>query len=204
MSLQRHLVVMARAPQLGRGKRRLATDIGALGAHRFYRFTSAALIRRLARDRRWKTWLALTPDAALRDPASLAGLVGKLIGPDQIIPQGSGDLGARMGALFEDLPPGPVVIVGSDIPGIEPRHIAQAFDALGGHDAVLGPAHDGGYWLIGARRRPSVIAPFKGVRWSTADTLSDTLANLRGRRIKLLETLTDVDRGADLNLLRQG
>ena len=53
------------------------------------------------------------------------------------------------------LPPGPVVVIGSDIPGITARHIAEAFRLLGRHAFVFGPARDGGYWLVGARRRPA-------------------------------------------------
>ena len=95
-------------------------------------------------------------------------------------------------------PPGPVVIVGSDIPGIRPAHVARAFRALGRADWVVGPAEDGGYWLIGARRRPSYRDPFAGVRWSSEHTLADTVANLTGARIAFLEVLSDIDTGADL------
>jgi uncharacterized protein len=58
---------------------------------------------------------------------------------------------------------------------------------------VLGPAHDGGYWLIGLRRSPRVLAPFAGVRWSGPHALADTLANLNGKRVLLAPTLRDVD-----------
>ena len=108
-----------------------------------------------------------------------------------------------MGRLFQTLPPGPMVVIGSDIPGITRRHIAEAFQRIGADDWVLGPATDGGYWLVGARRRPRVIAPFAGVRWSTAHALEDTLANLAGQKIGFLESLQDVDDGADLVALRQ-
>ncbi len=52
--------------------------------------------------------------------------------------------------------PGPVVIIGADIPEITPDHIGRAFAALGRSDAVFGPAADGGYWLVGLKRRPSI------------------------------------------------
>lgn len=192
MSLARHLVIMARAPRLGAGKKRLARDIGALASLRFSRITTGALLRRLAPDRRWQTWLAVTPDRA--------ALTGHGLWPTRcrLIPQGSGDLGLRMGRLFNNLPPGPVVIVGSDVPGIEARHIDQAFRLLGENDWVFGPASDGGYWLVGARRRPALRLPFDSVRWSSADALTDTLANLQDARVAMLEELTDVDSGADL------
>jgi len=189
---ERHLVVMARRPALGTGKRRLAADIGAVAAQRFYRDTTAALLRRLTPDPRWRSWLAVTPDAAAdrdRLPWYYEGTT---------IAQGRGDLGARMGRLLRDLPPGPVVIVGSDIPDIAGHHIRSAFRALGRHDWVFGPAEDGGYWLVGARRRPRLTAAFEGVRWSSATTLADSLANLDGQPIAFLECLADIDRGRDL------
>lgn len=189
--LRNHLVVMARAPRLGTVKRRLAQDIGALAALRFYRSHTAGLLRDLSADPRWLTWLAVTPDTAARDGRGLWPFQGRLVG------QGGGDLGRRMGRLFDSLPPGPVVIVGSDIPGITRGHIAGAFRSLGAHDWVFGPAADGGYWLLGARRRPNLQSPFEGVRWSSAHALADTLANLRGRRVALIETLRDIDTGAD-------
>ena len=188
----RHLVVMARQPALGATKRRLAADIGALAAQRFYRQSTAALLRRLVPDPRWQTWLALTPDRAVRRrclPWAFAG---------DVVAQGRGDLGARMGRLLKDLPPGPVVIVGSDIPDIAARHVWSAFRTLGSHDWVFGPAEDGGYWLIGARRRPRLRPAFDGVRWSSAATLADSLANLQGQHIAFLEQLADIDRGRDL------
>jgi glycosyltransferase A (GT-A) superfamily protein (DUF2064 family) len=115
-----------------------------------------------------------------------------------MMPQGGGDLGARMQRIFDAAPPGPAVIIGTDVPHIAPAHIAAAFRLLGRHDAVFGPAADGGYWLVGLKRRPRLLRPFDGVRWSTAHALSDTLANLRGLSIGEVATLTDVDTAADL------
>ena len=196
--LQRRLVVMARAPRLGAVKRRLARDVGDVEALRFYRAHTAALLRDLSRDPRWQTWLAVTPDGAAHDPRGLWGFGGP------VIAQGSGDLGQRMFRIFEELPPGPLVIVGSDIPGITPERVFAAFRALGAHDWVFGPAEDGGYWLVGARRRPVLRDPFAGVRWSTAHALDDTLANLKGANVAFVDRLRDVDKGEDLAALGKG
>lgn len=193
MTLRRHLVVMARAPRLGRVKRRLAAGLGDLAAWRFQRATAGRLLRRVAGDPRWETWLAVTPDAARHAPRALWPCSARLIG------QGGGDLGARMGRLLTTLPPGPAVIVGTDIPALGADQVARAFAALGRADWVFGPAEDGGYWLIGARRRPALRLPFAGVRWSTRHALADTLANLRGARPAFLEVLRDVDEAADLD-----
>jgi len=102
------------------------------------------------------------------------------------------------------LPPGPAVIVGTDIPDLSAAHVSRAFRALGDHDAVFGPAADGGYWLVGLRRSPRVPDAFSSVRWSTEHALSDTLANLVGLKVAFVETLDDVDDGASLARWRQG
>ncbi len=115
------------------------------------------------------------------------------------IPQGGGDLGDRMGRVMRAAPTGPVCIIGADIPGITRAHIGRAFRALGNHDAVFGPAPDGGYWLIGLRRTaPPPSTLFQGVRWSSPDALTDTISTLPGLRIAQIDTLRDVDRAADL------
>lgn len=171
---------------LGRVKSRLAAGIGATAALGFYRRTLAALLRRVGRDARWRTALAVTPD-----PSARRRRLWPLALPRAT--QGLGDLGARMGRVFRRWPPGPVVIIGADIPDISAAHVWRAFRALGRSDAVLGPARDGGYWLVGIRRGPPLPRIFADVRWSTSYALRDTCANLRGRRVALLERLDDID-----------
>lgn len=179
------LIVFARAPRLGRVKRRLAAEIGDLAAQRFCRLTTESMIRRLAADRRWRILLAVT-GGRYRWPRGLLW-----------IRQRGGDLGARMAQAIRAAPPGPVVLVGSDIPGIGPGHIARAFAALSGSHAVFGPAVDGGYWLVGVRDRALLRHLFRGVRWSTPHALADTVANLpAGRRHALADVLEDVDDAA--------
>jgi hypothetical protein len=109
-----------------------------------------------------------------------------------------------MDRVMRALPPGPVVIIGTDIPDIAPRHVVAAFAALGRVDAVFGPADDGGYWLIGLRRRPFMPCISGPVRWSSAHALADTRALLGPRvRTVLLETLIDVDDGKSLERWRR-
>jgi len=186
MSLEKHLVVFVKKPLLGRVKTRLAANIGAVAATAFYRQCLQRVIPPLARDARWRTWLAVTPDGTRAPwPAEVS-----------LLNQGGGDLGRRMQRPMTALPPGPVVIIGTDVPDITPAHIAQAFRALGRHDAVFGPAADGGYWLVGLRRRPRVPEAFADVRWSSQQALADTLRNLHGLKIAMLDTLADIDDGA--------
>jgi len=192
--MKRHLVIFARAPQFGRVKRRLAGAIGPVAAMRFYRLTLDRQIRNLSRDRRWTVWLFVTPDHAVGHPA------WRGIGRARVRSQGQGDLGRRMKQPFRLLPPGPVVLVGSDIPTMQPRHIARAFALLGRHELVFGPASDGGFWLIGARRsRPLPRSLFAEVRWSTPHALADTLATVpAGYTTGIADMLDDVDDVADL------
>jgi uncharacterized protein len=180
---------MAKSPVLGLAKRRLGREIGGTRAIRFYRSCLTHTIMRLASDHRWQSLLAVTPDKDLTErfwPAPVSA---------SRLPQGDGDLGQRMQRLFTCLPAGPAIIVGSDIPTISASHVAQAFRLLGRADAVLGPAPDGGYWLIGLKRTPRILAPFAGVRWSSPHALADTLANLKGKRVAFAATLGDVDSG---------
>lgn len=187
----RHLVIFARRPQLGVGKRRLAADVGDVEALRFARSALDRLTRKLGRDPRWRLWLAATPDRPLDWVRAGAAL-----------PQGPGDLGERLTRVIHALPPGPVVILGSDTPTVTCTDVADAFRALGPNQAVFGPAPDGGYWLIGLRRGVGEALPFGGVRWSTSDSLGDTLANLAGRRVAMLREREDVDDGPSLRRWR--
>jgi len=182
MSLHRHLVIFTRFPRIGTGKRRLAGEIGAVQALRFQRVTLSLMFRRLGGDARWTTWLAVTPDGSGPWPREFG-----------IVRQGKGDLGQRMARVAKVLPPGPVLIVGSDTPGLAADAVARAFRVLDHHDAVFGPAADGGFWAVGLRRLPRFVDPFRGVRWSTEHALADTMANLPERAVATLETMEDVD-----------
>ncbi len=190
-----HLILFVRAPALGRGKRRLAREIGDVTALRFERQMISRLLRRLAGDKRWRLRIAVTPDRACRGACRWCPGI-------KIVPQGAGDLGLRMRRAIMRAPLGPVVLIGSDIPAISARHIAAAFRSLGHHDLVFGPADDGGFWLVGARRRPRLPPLFRKVRWSGPYALADTLAELaRDVTVGFVDTLEDVDNGASYRRL---
>ena len=113
------------------------------------------------------------------------------------MPQGGGDLGQRMARALRTTP-GPTVLIGSDIPGVRRRHIARAFRVLGGSPSVIGPARDGGFWLVGLahpKRAPATL--FKGVPWSSPTTLQNTRPALP-HPVADIDTLGDVDDAADL------
>ncbi len=185
------LVIFVKDPRPGRVKTRLGAGIGMAAAAQWFRMQSGALIRRLSRDPRWRTVLAVAPDNA----------VNSRVWPENAVcwPQGSGDLGARMARALKQFGPAPVLIIGADIPAIETRHIAEAIESLRSHDAVFGPAPDGGYWLVGLKGPRVPISFMQNVRWSSKHALNDTMATLpNDTRIGLLEALRDVDTADDL------
>jgi uncharacterized protein len=187
--MRRHLLLFVRAAELGHGKRRLAREIGDVATVRFERLMLALLLRRLAADRRWRLRIAVTPDKARRRARYWRRGV-------DVTGQGGGDLGVRMRRALAACPPGPVVLVGGDIPALAAPHVATAFHQLGGCDLVFGPAEDGGFWLVGARRSPRLPPLFDKVRWSSAHALADTLAELPRRvTIGFVDRLEDVDDG---------
>ena len=188
---RRRLVVMLKEPGPGRVKTRLGREIGMVEAAWWYRHQTRALLARIS-DRRWETILAVSPDRA--------GLASR-VWPHHLprLAQGPGDLGQRMARLFNMLPPGPALVIGSDIPGITRAIINQSFQTIATEEAIFGPAPDGGYWLIGLKRnRPAPPGFLKGVRWSTRNALADSLRTVKGCRIAMAATLSDVDTVADI------
>ena len=186
------LVVMLKEPRPGRVKTRLGREIGLTGSAWWFRHQTRSLLMRL-RDPRWQIVLAVAPDAE--------GLTSRVWPADlPRIPQGAGDLGDRMGRIFRQLGRGPLCIIGADIPGISRPRIARAFRALGRADTVFGPAPDGGYWLIGMTRRQALPKTIlQGVRWSSHDALSDSIASLPTGRTATIDVLQDVDTVTDLH-----
>lgn len=162
----------------------------------WYRHQLGSLVRRVGHDPRWKTVLAVSPDKTMTDPKCWpSGLA--------LWPQGDGNLGDRLERVFRISPVGPILVIGTDIPDVAPRHIERAFRELGHQDAVLGPSTDGGFWAIGLRRLQSTPKGlFPGVRWSTSHALEDTWdalgSQLSPDRIGYVDSLADVDTADDL------
>jgi rSAM/selenodomain-associated transferase 1 len=115
------------------------------------------------------------------------------------------DLGERMANAFaRSFESGmeKVVLIGTDCPSLQSQHLNQAFEALIHSDLVLGPATDGGYYLIGMKRRADYL--FEGINWSTAEVLSQTLAvaTAHGLHFNLLDKLSDIDTQEDWECYR--
>ena len=179
---------MVKEPRAGRVKTRLGRGIGMTRAAWWYRHQTGRTLRNL-RDSRWQIVLSVSPDTAKKSrhwPGDLPRF-----------PQGGGDLGQRMRRALMATP-GPSLLVGSDIPGITRAQIARAFAALGAAETVIGPAKDGGFWLVGLKhpgRAPGTL--FEGTRWSHPETLADTLPSLP-QPVATTDTLSDVDTAQDL------
>src|SRR5690554_5289097 len=187
MGSRNRLIVMCRQPRFGQGKQRLAREAGQLAAWRFQKIALAELLHRLQAPREWRLVVAVTPDAAARGS-------GRWASNHPRRPQGHGDLGQRMLNLLAPPPgrKGAALLIGSDVPGIDPATVRHAFFLLRRHDWVLGPADDGGFWAIGARCRPWRRPDFSGVAWGSKSVLQDTRARLP-ESLVLLEQRYDVD-----------
>jgi len=190
------ILVFVRAPEAGRVKTRLAAEIGAEAALRVYR----RLAEHAVAEAR-----ALGPDVVVRvhyTPGAWGDAVRAWLGADAAyLPQGDGDLGARMRAAFEAAFAAGhprVLIIGSDLPGLSADVLRRALWLLDAHPAVVGPAADGGYYLLGLREM--IDGVFDGIAWSTERVLDATLARLdaAGCAPAMLEPLRDVDVAADL------
>jgi rSAM/selenodomain-associated transferase 1 len=185
------LAVFARVPETGAVKTRLSPALPAPLAADLYGAMLADTLaagQQCAVDERSVWWADALPPAGLAD--------GWL--PRQ---QGEGDLGARLESAFAALLADErdrALVIGSDAPAIEAAHLDRAFEALEKADVVLGPASDGGYWLIGmGRPHPALLA---GIPWSTERVLEATLERARNAKLRVAHVapLDDVDTPADV------
>jgi len=178
-------------------KTRLAATLGKGRAAEVQRLFVQTLLNRfcIAAD---SQILAFDPPASENEFQTAAGPAW------QLQPQGGGDLGQRMAAFFAAglARARRVVLIGSDSPDLPASFVAEAFKALNEVDVVLGPAADGGYYLVGARG--SVPPIFSEISWSTADVWSQTIAQLAASRLRWheLPRWYDVDTPDDLARLR--
>jgi uncharacterized protein len=197
-SLAPRVLVIAKAPEPGRAKTRLVPPLTADQA--------AELQRALLLDTLDACRAELDDVSILHaNPAEAPVLEALAPGTPLILQEGRG-LGDALGRTFAlHAAAAPVAIVSSDVPGLPPGSLARTFAALeAGADVVLGPAHDGGYWLIAmAEHHPE---PFREIPWSTPAVLGVTLARCReaGLRVELLDTWRDLDTAVDLAFVRRG
>lgn len=191
------IAILAKAPIAGLAKTRLIPHLGPAGAAALQawllrRTVVTALAADLGPVSLWCTPKIEHPEFA--HCTSLGALALRL--------QADGDLGQRMHAAIADsVAPGGTLVIGTDCPVLSPELLRQAADALHEYDAVLIPAEDGGYVLIGLRQ--PVWRVFEDVAWSSAQVMAQTRQRLAeaGLRWQELSPLWDVDHGADLDRL---
>lgn len=187
-----YLLIFIKNPRLGHVKTRLARTVGEAEALRIYRVLLEKT-RRAALGTAAQRWLFYSDCIEKRDGWRARDFTKR-------VQTQSPDLGLRMENAFrEAFAAGAkrAVIIGSDCPQLSPEILQAAFQQLENEDFVLGPATDGGYYLLGMRAfRPEV---FHGVAWSTEAVLAQTMQRIHalGASVALLPELTDVDTEAD-------
>ena len=194
------LIVFTRYPEPGKTKTRLISALGKEGAANLHRQLAEHTLRQVK---------SLVADASGTVEVYFTGATEALMREwlgDNIVyqQQGNGDLGDRMARAFDrafSAGSEQVVIIGIDCPSIDAKLLLYAFEQLHSTDLVLGPAADGGYYLIGLGR----IVPelFTGINWGTSRVLAQTLAHAQRLNLSIyqLPVLTDIDRPSDLSSL---
>lgn len=184
------IIIFARNPKLGKVKTRLAKTIGDFAALETY-----------------KILMKHTANMVEKSNAEKIMFYSEYIDHNDVwakikckkVKQSEGDLGEKMQTAFEyafELGYKKIVIIGSDVYSLKTEHIDSAFTQLQTHDVVIGPAHDGGYYLLGL----NFIIPelFEQKKWGTSSVLENTLADLNKLNVTLLEPLNDIDTYEDL------
>jgi rSAM/selenodomain-associated transferase 2/rSAM/selenodomain-associated transferase 1 len=195
---RQRLIIFTRYPVPGRTKTRLIPALGREGA--------AELHRRMTEH---TLWVARGGGFAKPGCLEVCYSGGDLLSmrnwlgdPWGYRPQSGGDLGERMAHAFQaGFAAGKrrIVLIGTDCPGLSSAHLRLAFLSLRNHDVVLGPSHDGGYYLLGLRRM--VEGLFSGIAWGGRQVYAQTLKKARaaGLLIRVLNPLSDVDHPEDLD-----
>ena len=177
------LVLFTRYPEAGRAKTRLIPALGAEGAARVHKVLTERTV-------------ALLPGAEVHFTGANADAFKGWLGDGfTYVEQPAGDLTDR---LLAALDPAPVIFFGADTPDLCAAHVAAAIAALETNEVVIGPAEDGGYYLIGVAK--PLAALFTDMPWSTERVLPETLRRLAAMGIEpaILETLADCDRPEDV------
>lgn len=189
--MQKNLIIIfVRNPKLGKVKTRLAASIGAEMALKTYTLLlehTAKVTHQVKSDKmvfysenieKNDLW---TPYKCLK------------------VKQSAGDLGKRMAHAFDQaftMGYKKIIMIGSDVFSLRSKHLETAFSALQNHDVVLGPATDGGYFLLGLKRLiPSL---FSNKKWGESSVLKATLGDLKNYNVQLIEPLNDIDTFEDL------
>ena len=200
--LKNRLIVFTRYPEAGKTKTRLIPHLGAKKAADLQRQMTEYIVGR-TRSLRVKGSLSLEIHFSGGSLLQMQDWLGAELA---YRPQPEGDLGQRLQKAFSNsFQKGleRIVVIGSDCPEIDSHHLEQAFHQLTHHDVVLGPAEDGGYYLVGISRVCAQL--FQGIAWGTGQVFAQTaaIATQLGLSLATLETLRDVDRPEDIAIFEQ-
>lgn len=198
--MKERLIVFTRYPEPGKAKTRLIPALGAEGAAHLQRQMTEHTMRQVKELQSFHP-LSVEVHFAGNHQQQMQDWLG-----DDLVyqPQVEGDLGWRMAEAFQRAFRNGIegaVIIGTDCPGLNAPLMAEAFKTLTQYDLVLGPAMDGGYYLIGLRRLIPEL--FAGISWGTSEVLQQTIAIAQGMGLAIasLPPLADVDRPEDLSSL---
>lgn len=188
------LAIMSRAPST-EGKSRLGAVLSPAQREALQWAFLEDTLDKIRPLTEFKRYLAVTPPSAINKLAQAVGLGG------QVIPQPDGNLGQRMRGIAEQLflmGHAPVILIGTDVPALPPAYLLKALALLEQSDMVLGPAFDGGYYLIGMRHMKGRV--FEDINWGTETVLekTQTICDKNKLTYKLLNPLMDIDRPGDL------
>lgn len=192
------VMLFAKAPREGLVKTRLAASIGARRAVEIYRDLGARVKRQVESAHEVTVWF---------DPPDAMAEMRPWLGAGNYRPQAAGDLGHRLRSAFAahfDGGDRPVIAIGTDAPAVDASAVADAVQRLEASDVALGPALDGGYYLLGLRRpAPDLL---RGIPWGTGEVLGATLERCArlGLTASLLAPLRDLDTVEDLRALGLG
>lgn len=190
------LLVFVRYPEPGKVKTRIAIELGAQKAAELYSLIAGSIIEGVSGSDMYQT-------AIYFDPPESEDRIRQWLGRSDLYcePQSAGTIGERMSDAFDRAFSGgaqKAVLIGTDIPDLTGEIVADAFRLLDHEDAVIGPAEDGGYYLLGLKKPEPLL--FKDIRWGSEVVFEQTIDRLKKLNIgyKSLDTLRDVDTARDI------
>ena len=195
----RCLLFFVKNPERGKVKSRLAAAIGVDPAVCLYKNMVAQMLSTL-KEGTFPLYICFFPKNVQKP-------IKNWLGEEyRYIPQNGKDLGERMRNGFIDgfsMGHKRVVLIGSDIPGLKIKYVNEAFTSLKKMDAVIGPAYDGGYYLIGFKNKTFFAQVFEGMTWGTKNVFDETMKRLKRfrRAVHTLPYQRDIDTAEDLRNL---
>ncbi len=196
--MSRWAILFAKKPEAGSVKTRLQPEFSPIQSAELYTNFTKDCIENLARasiDRRLIAYTPSDAETTLRELNSSLAFF-------EYYPQGPGNLGLRLERVFNFVfskGGEQVVVLGTDAPTLPTDYINSAFELLGSNDVVLGPAMDGGYYLIGSRIDVNDL--FRDISWGTDNVFEQTIDRLKGTSFSLLPPWYDIDRPSDVKFL---